>query len=165
MAPNRRPTTRQKKAEEEIREANFTAAIQAIREKKTKNLRTAAAEFKVSYHTLCRRAQNLTKPHSKAHKNLQLLTEGQEVTICVNELCDIAAALRLPETGLKAELLQRIMQFFDGQPELKKNQRYEGLFNPSCSRRRCYDLDGICWRRSNRACVVNGRGRPWASPS
>ncbi|KAG2141446.1 uncharacterized protein EDB93DRAFT_1252587 [Suillus bovinus] len=28
----------------------------------------------------------------------------------------------------------------------------------------CYDLDGICWRRSNRACVVNGRGRPWASP-
>ncbi|KAG2070043.1 hypothetical protein BDR04DRAFT_1100717 [Suillus decipiens] len=52
MAPNRRHTTNQKKAEEDvIREANFTAAIQAIREKKTKNLRTAAAEFKVSYHT------------------------------------------------------------------------------------------------------------------
>jgi hypothetical protein len=36
MAPNHR---HQKKAEEDaIREANFTAAIQAIREKKTKNL-------------------------------------------------------------------------------------------------------------------------------
>ncbi|KAG2070024.1 hypothetical protein BDR04DRAFT_1100685 [Suillus decipiens] len=47
MAPNRRHTTSQKKAEEDvIREASFTAAIQAIREKKTKNLQTAAAEFK-----------------------------------------------------------------------------------------------------------------------
>ncbi|KAG1874962.1 hypothetical protein F4604DRAFT_1955295 [Suillus subluteus] len=82
MAPNRRHTTSQKKAEEDvICEANFTAAIQAIREKKTKNLQTAAAEFKVSYHTLHRRAQNLTKPHLKAHKNSQLLTEGQKATI------------------------------------------------------------------------------------
>ncbi|KAG2070044.1 hypothetical protein BDR04DRAFT_1100719 [Suillus decipiens] len=39
----------------------------------------------------------------------------------LDELRDIAAALRLPETGLKAELLQRIVQFFDDQPELKKN--------------------------------------------
>jgi len=83
MAPNRRCTASQKKAEEDMtREANFTAAIQAIREKKTKNLCTAAAEFKVSYHTLRRRAQNLTKPHLKAHKNQQLLTERQEATIC-----------------------------------------------------------------------------------
>ncbi|KAG2078196.1 hypothetical protein BDR04DRAFT_1138553 [Suillus decipiens] len=80
MAPNSRHTISQKKAEDVIREAKFTAAIQAIREKKTKNLRTAAAEFKVSYHTLHRRARNLTKPHSKAHKNSQLLTEGQEAT-------------------------------------------------------------------------------------
>ncbi|KAG1810611.1 uncharacterized protein BJ212DRAFT_1279088, partial [Suillus subaureus] len=37
--------------------------------------------------------------------------------------------------GLKAELLQQIVQFFDGQPELKRNQRYKGLFNAPCSRR------------------------------
>ncbi|KAG1813133.1 uncharacterized protein BJ212DRAFT_1482604 [Suillus subaureus] len=71
MAPNCRHTTSQKKAEED-----------AIREEKTKNLQTAAAEFKVPYHTLRWQAQNLTKPHSKAHKNSQLLTEGQEATIC-----------------------------------------------------------------------------------
>ncbi|KAG2137600.1 uncharacterized protein EDB93DRAFT_1048132, partial [Suillus bovinus] len=65
----------------------------------------------------------------------QVAFTGAIKTKKLDELCDIAAALRLPETGLKAELLQRIVQFFDGQPELKKNQRYEGLFNPSRSRR------------------------------
>jgi hypothetical protein len=48
----------------------------------------------------------------------------------IGQAMDIGVALRLPETGLKAELLQWIVQFFDGQPELKKNQQYEGLFNP-----------------------------------
>ncbi|KAG2034730.1 hypothetical protein BDR03DRAFT_984167 [Suillus americanus] len=43
------------------------------------------------------------------------------------ELRDIAAALRLPETGLKAELLQRILQHFNDHPELKKNQCYEAM--------------------------------------
>ncbi|KAG1806399.1 uncharacterized protein HD556DRAFT_1436365 [Suillus plorans] len=65
----------------------------------------------------------------------QVAFTGAIKTKKLDELCDIAAALRLPETGLKAELLQRIVQFFDGQPELKKNQRYEGLFNHPHSRR------------------------------
>ncbi|KIK34933.1 hypothetical protein CY34DRAFT_17378 [Suillus luteus UH-Slu-Lm8-n1] len=65
----------------------------------------------------------------------QVAFTGAIKTKKLDELRDIAAALRLPETGLKAELLQRIVQFFNGQPELKKNQQYEGLFNPSRSRR------------------------------
>ncbi|KAG1746662.1 uncharacterized protein EDB91DRAFT_1245846 [Suillus paluster] len=41
----------------------------------------------------------------------------------LEELCDIAAALQLLETGLKAE----------------KNPQYEGLFNPTHSRKHCLD--------------------------
>ncbi|KAG2028970.1 hypothetical protein BDR03DRAFT_831724, partial [Suillus americanus] len=52
----------------------------------------------------------------------------------LEELRDIAAALQLPETKLKAEVFQRILQHFDGNPDLKKNPWYEGLFNPTCSR-------------------------------
>ncbi|KAG2743141.1 hypothetical protein P692DRAFT_201809304 [Suillus brevipes Sb2] len=70
----------------------------------------------------------------------QVAFTGAIKTKKLDELRDIAAALRLPETGLKAELLQRIVQFFDDQPELKKNQRYEGLFNPSRSRRRHVEI-------------------------
>ncbi|KAG1873122.1 hypothetical protein F4604DRAFT_1925617 [Suillus subluteus] len=48
----------QKKAKEDAgREAKFTAAIQAIKEKKTKNLQTAAAQFK--------KCQKRTKPYSR----------------------------------------------------------------------------------------------------
>ncbi|KAG1867791.1 hypothetical protein DFJ58DRAFT_838028 [Suillus subalutaceus] len=59
----------------------------------------------------------------------------------LEELRDVAAALRLPETGLKAELLQRILQHFNDHPGLKKNQRYDGLFNPPRSRRRRLEND------------------------
>ncbi|KAG1856484.1 hypothetical protein C8R48DRAFT_674908 [Suillus tomentosus] len=52
-----------------------------IKEKKTKNLHTAAAQFKVPHDTLHQWALKLTKPHSKAHKNQQSLTEGQEETL------------------------------------------------------------------------------------
>ncbi|KAG1752801.1 hypothetical protein EDB19DRAFT_1824226 [Suillus lakei] len=82
MPPNRRCNFQKKAEDDATREAKFAAAIQAIKEKKTKNLWTAAAQFKVPYDTLCRQALNLTKPHSKAHKNQQLLTEGQEETLC-----------------------------------------------------------------------------------
>lgn len=59
----------QKKAEEDATcEAKFTAAIQAIKEKKIKNLHTAAVQFKVPYDTLCQWALNLTKPHLKPTK-------------------------------------------------------------------------------------------------
>ncbi|KAG1839659.1 hypothetical protein DFJ58DRAFT_733249 [Suillus subalutaceus] len=41
----------------------------------------------------------------------------------------------------KAELLQRILQHFNDHPELKKNQRYEGLFNLTRSCRRHLEND------------------------
>ncbi|KAG1730129.1 uncharacterized protein EDB91DRAFT_1252779 [Suillus paluster] len=52
----------------------------------------------------------------------QVAFTGTIKTKKLDELHDIAAALRLPETGLKAELLQRVVQLFNDQPELKKNQ-------------------------------------------
>ncbi|KAG1858730.1 hypothetical protein DFJ58DRAFT_840325 [Suillus subalutaceus] len=57
----------------------------------------------------------------------------------LEELRDIAAALRLSESGLKAEVFQRILQHLDEDPDLKKNPRYEGLFNPTHSHRRRLD--------------------------
>ncbi|KAG1846023.1 hypothetical protein F4604DRAFT_1907940 [Suillus subluteus] len=44
---------------------------------------------------------------------------------------------------LKTELLQRILQHFNDHPELKKNQRYEGLFNLTRSRRRRLENDNV----------------------
>ncbi|KAG2074054.1 hypothetical protein BDR04DRAFT_1093774 [Suillus decipiens] len=68
MAPHHRKATQTKAKEDATRKANIAAAIQAVREKRSKNLLAAAGEFNVPYHTLRRRAQNLTKPHSTARK-------------------------------------------------------------------------------------------------
>jgi hypothetical protein len=46
------------------------------------------------------------------------------------ELEDIAAALALPDSGKKEELLDRITNHFEEHPDLKTNLRFEGLFNP-----------------------------------
>lgn len=67
----------------------------------------------------------------------QAIFTGTIKTKKPEDLHNIAAALRMSKTGLKAELLQRILQHFDDDPDLKKNPRYEGLFNPSHSRRCC----------------------------
>ncbi|KAG2070352.1 hypothetical protein BDR04DRAFT_1155563 [Suillus decipiens] len=54
----------------------------------------------------------------------------------LEELRDIATALRLPVTGLKVKVLQQILQHFDDDPDLKKDLWYGGLFIPIRSRRR-----------------------------
>jgi hypothetical protein len=41
----------------------------------------------------------------------------------------------MSKTGLKAGLLQWILQHFDDNPDLKKNPHYEGFFNPPHSHR------------------------------
>lgn len=46
------------------------------------------------------------------------------------DLEDIAAALALPDEGKKDDLLERISRHFEEHPDLKTNQRFEGLFNP-----------------------------------
>ncbi|KAG1786142.1 uncharacterized protein HD556DRAFT_1204160, partial [Suillus plorans] len=69
----------------------------------------------------------------------QAIFTGTIKTKKLEDLHDIAAALQMSETRLKAELLQRILQHFDDDPDLKKNPRYEGLFNPPHSRRRRLD--------------------------
>jgi hypothetical protein len=69
MAPHHRKATHSKAEEDATPEANITAAIKAVRENQAKNLLAAAGEFNVPYHTLQWHAQNLTKPHLKAHKH------------------------------------------------------------------------------------------------
>ncbi|KAG1870112.1 hypothetical protein DFJ58DRAFT_837505 [Suillus subalutaceus] len=130
----------QTKAEKDaIREANIKAAIQAVREKRAKNLSAAAGQFNVPYHTLRRRPQIPKRDRRAEQERSQAAFTGTIKTKKLEELRDLAAALRLPETGLKAEVFQRILQHFDGNPDLKKNPRYEGLFNPTRSRRRRLD--------------------------
>ncbi|KAG2074836.1 hypothetical protein BDR04DRAFT_1092419 [Suillus decipiens] len=68
MAPHRRKATQTKAKEDATREANIAATIQAVRKKRAENLLAAAGEVNVPFHTLRRHAQNITKPHSKAHK-------------------------------------------------------------------------------------------------
>ncbi|KAH9009061.1 hypothetical protein EDB84DRAFT_1251323, partial [Lactarius hengduanensis] len=45
------------------------------------------------------------------------------------ELEDIAVALALPETGKKDDIFERISRHFEQHPELKRDARFEGLFN------------------------------------
>lgn len=51
------------------------------------------------------------------------------------DLQDIAHTLGLLTTGGKKDLLERITQCFDGNPNLRNTPRYEGLFNRSRGRR------------------------------
>ena len=117
MAPCRKQSKQKLK---KIHKANIAVAIQAVREKRAKNLLAAAGQFNVPYHILCRRAPQ------------QLL-----------EIRGLATALQLPKTGLKAEVFQQILQQFDDNPDLNKNPRYEGLFNPTHSCKCRVSITGI----------------------
>jgi hypothetical protein len=45
------------------------------------NLKKCAREERVSYHTLRRRIQGTSQPHTKAHNGQQYLTEAQEDSV------------------------------------------------------------------------------------
>ncbi|KAH9018289.1 hypothetical protein EDB85DRAFT_1873868, partial [Lactarius pseudohatsudake] len=45
------------------------------------------------------------------------------------ELKDIAAALALPESGKKDDILEQISSHFEKHPELKSDPHFESLFN------------------------------------
>ena len=60
----------------------------------------------------------------------RIFTGGLNKTRRKEELEDIAAALALPDSGKKDELLDRISNHFEEHPDLKSNPRFEGLFNP-----------------------------------
>ncbi|KAG1836585.1 hypothetical protein DFJ58DRAFT_749768 [Suillus subalutaceus] len=113
-----------------FREANIKAAIQAVREKRAKNLSAAAGQFKRAipypsstctepYETSFKGPQIPKRDRRAEQERSQAAFTGTIKTKKLEELRDLAAALRLPETGLKAEVFQRILQHFDGNTDLK----------------------------------------------
>jgi hypothetical protein len=73
---------KKKAAEASKKELKIQEACTALRDGTCSNLTEAAKAFNVSYATLRRRHQGITRPKAHAHENQMLLSLSQEAVVC-----------------------------------------------------------------------------------